>query len=78
MKTTIITAILALGLAAGTFGGQAQADEIVWHFPYKGAPYATRVATPRNVVSERRKTLHSLWCAKGDHLVVRQSSRARR
>lgn len=41
MKTIIKTAIVALTLAAGATAGQA---ETVWHFPYKGAPYATQTA----------------------------------
>lgn len=41
MKTIIKTVIVALTLAAGATAGQA---ETVWHFPYKGAPYATQNA----------------------------------
>jgi hypothetical protein len=41
MKTIVTAAIVAIGLAAGTIGSRAQA-EIVWHFPYKGTPYATQ------------------------------------
>ena len=62
MKTITAAAILTFSLAVGTFGSQAQADEVVWHFPYKFAPYATRVKTPK---VEHRQTLHRLWCAKG-------------
>lgn len=41
MKTIIKTAIVALTLTAGATAGQA---ETLWHFPYKGAPYATQTA----------------------------------
>lgn len=53
MKTIVTAAILAMGLA-GTIGGQAQA-ETVWHFPYKGVPYATETApTVRDYRTGRR------------------------
>ena len=64
MKTIVTAATLALGLAAGTNGAPAQAEpaqtEIVWHFPYKGSPYATRTVKTRNVVFEHHSTQHSV------------------
>ncbi len=42
MKTIIKTAIFALTLVAGAGAGQAQPGFPKWHFPYKGAPYATQ------------------------------------
>jgi hypothetical protein len=36
--------IAAATLLIGTLAGQAQADP-VWHFPYKGQPYATNDAS---------------------------------
>ncbi len=52
MKTIVTAAILAIGLA-GSIGSRAEA-ETVWHFPYKGAPYATQTApTVREFQAER-------------------------
>jgi hypothetical protein len=52
MKTIVATAVLAIGLA-GSIGSRAEA-ETVWHFPYKGAPYATETApTVREFQAER-------------------------
>jgi hypothetical protein len=42
MKTIIKAAIAAFSLAAGASASQA---DVVWHFPYKGAPYTTRTET---------------------------------
>ena len=42
MKSIITFA--ATALLAGSIAGQAQANT-VWHFPYKGAPYATNTDT---------------------------------
>ena len=53
MKTIVTAAIVAIGLAAGTFGSRAQA-EIVWHYPYKGTPYATETTPTVHV----RRTRH--------------------
>lgn len=44
MKTITTSAIAVIGLAAGAVGLPAQA-ETVWHYPYKGLPYATQ-STP--------------------------------
>jgi hypothetical protein len=41
MKTFIKTTLAAFALVAGASAGQA---ETVWHFPYKGTPYATQTA----------------------------------
>lgn len=58
MKTIIKTAIAALSLAAGASASQA---DVVWHFPYKGAPYATRTetATKAAPVHTTQKANHS-------------------
>ncbi len=58
MKTIVAAAILAIGVAAGTVGSRAQA-ETVWHFPYKGVPYATQT-TP--TVREFRTRRHYERC----------------
>lgn len=42
MKTIIKSAIAAIALAAGASASQA---EVVWHFPYKAAPYTTKSET---------------------------------
>jgi len=63
MKTIINSAILALAVVGGASVGQAQA-ETVWHFPYKGAPYATQSA-PVQQASPVRVTRH------GNHVHVR-------
>jgi hypothetical protein len=52
MRSIVAVAILAIGLAAGTIGSQAQA-ETVWHFPYKGTPYTTET-TPTVCVQRTR------------------------
>ena len=57
MKTTATAAILAVSLGA-TAGGAAQA-EIVWHFPYKSAPYATETAP---TVRDYRAGRHHYRC----------------
>lgn len=49
MKTIIKTTLTALALAAGASAGQA---ETVWHYPYKGAPYATQTVQSRKVPSQ--------------------------
>lgn len=52
MKTIVTAAILAVGLV-GLIGSRAEA-ETVWHFPYKGTPYATETApTVREFQPER-------------------------
>jgi len=43
MKTIIKTTLAALALVVGASAGQAQ-PETVWHYPYKGQPYATQSA----------------------------------
>jgi len=53
MKTILTAATLAVGLAAGAIGSQAQA-ETVWHYPYKGTPYATET-TPSACVHRTRR-----------------------
>ena len=53
-----IISFAATALLAGSIAGQAQAHT-VWHFPYKGAPYATNtdnVASPA-VVSAPKTSL---------------------
>lgn len=43
MKTIIKSAIAAITVAAGAATtSEAQPGQLVWHFPYKGAPYATQ------------------------------------
>lgn len=58
MKTIVVAAIMALGAAAGAVGSGAQA-ETVWHFPYKGVPYATQT-TP--AISLYRARHHARRC----------------
>lgn len=43
MKTIIKTTLAGLALVVGASASQAQPGVPVWHFPYKGAPYATQV-----------------------------------
>lgn len=50
MKTTIKSALVALALLAGASMGPAQA-ETAWHFPYKGAPYATQSGPAQRLAS---------------------------
>lgn len=50
MKSIINASVLAFALVAGT--GQAQA-EAVWHFPYKGAPYATQTEPVQHATGAR-------------------------
>lgn len=50
MKTIIKTTLAAFALVAGASAGQAQA-ETVWHFPYKGALYATQSASAYKAAS---------------------------
>ena len=42
MKTIIKTTLATLALVVGASASQAQPGYPVWHFPYKGAPYATQ------------------------------------
>ncbi len=58
MRTIIASTIFMLGVAASAIGSRAQA-EIVWHFPYKGAPYATQT-TP--TVRDFRTWRHQERC----------------
>lgn len=67
MKTIISSAILAFAVVAGASVGQAQA-ETVWHFPYKGQPYATQSA-PVQQAAPVRITRH------GKHVHVRTVSK---
>ena len=70
MKTIIKAAIAALVVTAGATASQAQPGYPVWHFPYKGAPYATQAEPQRNVgVSETKakRTLHYVKTAKKSH-----------
>lgn len=67
MKTIIKAAIAAITVAAGASAGQAGT---VWHFPYKGAPYATQTEPTRNVAANEAKanrTLHYVKIAKKSH-----------
>ncbi|MGQ0673154.1 MAG: hypothetical protein ACT4N2_09790 [Hyphomicrobium sp.] len=66
MKTIIKAAIAALSLAAGASASQA---EIVWHFPYKGAPYATRTEPTQQVVPYR-------MLRNGKHVQMRTARKA--
>lgn len=52
MKTIINSSVLAFAALAGISASQAQADT-VWHFPYKGAPYATQSAPVRQAAPVR-------------------------
>ena len=65
MKTIISTAMLAFAFVAGASVGQAQA-ETVWHFPYKGAPYATQSAPVYKAAS-----VHVVRTAKHQHHAAR-------
>lgn len=70
MKTIIKAAIAALVVTAGATASQAQPGPIVWHYPYKAAPYATQAEPQRNVsVSETKAkhTLHYVKIAKKPH-----------
>ena len=49
MKTIIKTTIAAFALISGVNASQAQPGYPVWHFPYKGAPYATQSAPVQQV-----------------------------
>ena len=45
--------VAAATLLVGSAGGTAQADT-VWHYPYKGAPFATESgSTAREIVNPR-------------------------
>lgn len=52
--------LAAATLLIGTFAGQAQADT-VWHYPYKGQPYATRDDSARTSASRapRERSYHT-------------------
>ncbi len=63
MKTIIKTTLAAFALAAGASAGQA---ETVWHFPYKGAPYATQSAPAYKAAS-----VHVVRTAKHQHHAAR-------
>lgn len=54
MKSITKTALIAVALIAGSIASQAQA-KTVWHFPYKGAPYATQTAPTHNSGFEHNK-----------------------
>ena len=60
MKTIIKTAIAALSLVAGASASQAE-GQIVWHYPYKFKPYATRVEPAQQAapVQVLRKATHA-------------------
>lgn len=60
MNTIIKTAIAALTLVAGASASQAE-PQTVWHFPYKGAPYVTRVEPAHTAapVQVLRKAMHA-------------------
>ncbi len=65
MKTIIKTTLAAFALVAGASAGQAEA---VWHFPYKGAPFATQTepaakAAPVKIV-RHGKHVHKLIAGK--------------
>lgn len=67
MKAIIKTAIFALTLVAGASAGHA---ETVWHFPYKGVPYATHVEPTWPVAHKEasaQRTRHYLLTAKRSH-----------
>lgn len=49
MKTIIKTTLAAFALIAGVNASQAQPGALVWHFPYKAAPYATRTEPVQQV-----------------------------
>lgn len=55
MKSVFNVLILTPALVAGASQAQAEA---VWHFPYKGAPYATQseAGQPPTVRQSRRHT----------------------
>lgn len=65
MKTIIKTTIAALTLVASASVGQAQA-ETVWHYPYKGQPYATQSAPVYKAAS-----VHVVRTAKHQHHAAR-------
>lgn len=70
MKTIVKAAITALAFVAVTGPGQAKPGQPVWHFPYKGAPYATQAEPDRNVAANETKakrTLHYMKIAKKPH-----------
>ena len=70
MKAIIKTTLATLVLVVGASASQAQPGVPVWHFPYKGAPYATQAEPQRNVgVSETKakRTLHYVKTAKKSH-----------
>jgi len=69
MKTIISSAILALAVVGGASVSQAKA-ETVWHFPYKGAPYATPSA-PVKKAPPVRVTRH------GNHVHAQTAGGAR-
>lgn len=55
MKSITKAALVAIALIAGSIASQAQA-ETMWHFPYKGAPYATQTAPAHNAAFEHYKS----------------------
>ncbi|MBX9684795.1 MAG: hypothetical protein K2X41_13510 [Hyphomicrobium sp.] len=68
MKTIIKTTLAALALVVGASASQAQPGVPVWHFPYKGAPYATQAepavkAAPVKIV-RHGKHVHKLIAGK--------------
>lgn len=58
MKTIIKTTLATLALVVGASASQAQPGVPVWHFPYKGAPYATQ-AEPIQQVAPVRLVQHA-------------------
>ena len=67
MKTIIKTTLAAFAVAIGASASQAAT---MWHFPYKGAPYATQTEPTRNVAANEAKakrTLHYVKIAKKSH-----------
>lgn len=51
MKTIISTAVSALFL---TLGASASNADVVWHYPHKGAPYATTTEPATPVPAQRK------------------------
>ena len=49
MKTIIKTNLAAFALITGVNASQAQPGALVWHYPYKAAPYATRTEPVQQV-----------------------------
>lgn len=74
MKTIIKTTLAALALVVGASASQAQPGVPMWHFPYKGAPYATQAqpiqrATPVQQVRHAKHAVAQVRTASKLHAI---------